>query len=295
MNQSKAFMTSLVFAGLAMFLVYFYVSQKEEAIQAEFGSNITVVTAARDINEMEQIQPNMLATAIVPKKFAQPGANADKKVFEGLVASSPIRAGEQVLLTKVLAKGSETGLATQVAVSRRALSIPVNDVYGVTRLIKPGDRVDIVSNITYRTPSGPEFEVKTVLQDVHILAVGEVIQNNIPSAFEEDPIAGTKKAVNLRGSRNFQTVTVEVTPQEAQALILILENSGNLFLTLRNPIDRSFASIPTTTVDEVLGPNSKKAENERRKVPAFVAPVTIKAPPPPPPNPWQQGGGAFAD
>lgn len=288
-------MTSLVFAGLAMFLVYFYVGQKEESIQAEYGSKVTVVTAARDINEMEQIQPNMLATTLVPKKFAQPGSNSDKKVFEGLVASSPIRSGEQVLLTKVLAKGAETGLATQVAISRRALSIPVNDVYGVTRLLKPGDRVDVVSNITYRTPAGPEFEVKTVLQDVHILAVGEVIQNNIPSAFEEDPIAGTKKAVNLRGSRNFQTVTVEVTPQEAQALVLILENSGNLFLTLRNPIDRSFASIPTTTVDEVLGPNSKKAEMERRKAPPPPPPVQIKAPPPPPPNPWQQGGGTFAD
>ncbi len=296
MNQSKAFLTSLVFAGLAMFLVYFYVDQKEASLKAEFGSDMTVVVAARDINEMEQIQANMLTTTVVPKKYVGPGAHADIKTFEGTIASAPLKKGEQLLTTKVLLKGADTGLASQVAISRRAISIPVNDIYGVTRLIKPGDRVDIISNITYRTPTGPESEVKTVLQDVHLLAVGEVIQNNIPSAFEDDPIAGTRKAVNLRGSRNFQTVTVEVTPQEAQALILTMEGGGALYLSLRNPVDRSFASIPTTTVDEVLGPNSKKAERERPKAPP---PAPASAPvyraPPPPANPWQTGGGAFAD
>jgi len=292
-NQSRAFIVSLAFAGLAMLLVYFYVSQKEEAILAEFGSEVPVVVASRDINEMEQIQADMLKIAQVPKKFAQPGSHSDPKTFESSVAASPVRAGEQVLMTKVLLKGSETGLASQVSVLRRAVSISVSDLTGVTRLLRPGDRVDIIASINYRTPAGPEAEVKTVLQDVHVLAVGEMIQNNIPSAFEEDPIAGTKKAINLRGSRNFGTVTVEVTPQEAQSLVFL--GGADLFLTLRNPVDRVVNPLPTTTVDEVLGPNSKKAEMERRmRVPAAL-PAPVRAPPPPPPaNPWQTGGGSFA-
>lgn len=289
-------MTSLIFAGVAMLLVYFYVEQKEQSINAEYGSKVVVVIAARDINEMEQIELNMLKTVEVPKKFVQPGSKPDVKTFEGTVATSPIKQGEQILMTKVLLKGAETGLATQVAITKRALSIPVNDSTGVTRLLKPGDRVDIVTSVQYRTPAGPESEVKTVLQDVHVLAVGEVIQNNIPSAFEEDPIAGTKKAVNLRGSRNFNTVTVEVTPQEAQALIVVMQNSSDLYMTLRNPIDRAVQPVPTSTVDDVLGPNSKKAEMERRlRTPASPPPVIRAAPPPPPPNPWQQGGGSFVN
>ncbi|MBS1983988.1 MAG: Flp pilus assembly protein CpaB [Bdellovibrionales bacterium] len=296
MNQSKAFITSIAFAGLAMILVYFYVSQREDSLNAEFGSKVPVVVASRDINEMEQIQANMLQVIEVPKKFAQPGANGDKKTFEGSVAASPVRQGEQVLMTKVLLKGAETGLASQVAVTRRALSVPVNDVSGVTRLLKPGDRIDLISNITYRTPTGPESEVKTIMQDVHVLAVGELIQNNIPSAFEDDPVAGTRKAVNLRGNRTFNTVTVEVTPNDAQSLILVMQSGAELFMSLRNPVDRVIASIPTTTVDEVLGPNSKKAEMERRNRPAPPAPAAVRvAPPPPPPNPWQMGGGSFAN
>lgn len=282
-----------------MLLVYFYISEKEAAIKAEFGTDVAVVVAARDINEFEQLQANMLTTQVVPKKFAQPGSNSDPSVFltSGSVAAAPIRKGEQILLTKVLLKGAETGLSTQVGVTKRALSIPVNEVTGVTKLLKPGDRVDIVSNVPYQNPTGgQDSEVKTVLQDINVLAVGEVIQNQIPSVFEEDPLTSTKRAVNLRGSRAFNTVTVEVTPIEAQSLIFVIQSGAELFLTLRNPIDRYVASIPTTTVDEVLGENSKKS---RRSRPSLVVeqsprtPASTSRPITPPPNPWSQGGGAF--
>ncbi len=300
-NQSRAFLVSLIFAGVAMLLVYFYISEKEAAIKAEFGTDVAVVVAARDINEFEQIQANMVTTQVVPKKFAQPGSNSDPGVFltSGSVAAAPIRKGEQILLTKVLLKGAETGLSTQVGVTKRALSVPVNEVTGVTKLLKPGDRVDIVSNVPYQNKTGgQESEVKTILQDINVLAVGEVIQNQIPSVFEEDPLTATKRAVNLRGSRAFNTVTIEVSPLEAQSLIFVIQSGAELFLTLRNPIDRQVSSIPTTTVDEVLGENSRKARGGARSL-AAESPVRLPAsipaarPATPPPNPWSQGGGAF--
>lgn len=295
MNQSKAFLTSLLFAGLAMLLVYFYVTEKENSIKADFGTDVSVVVASRDINELEQIQASMLQVITVPKKFAQPSSNDKIETFEGAVASSSIRKGEQILMTKVMLKGAETGLASQVAITRRAMSVPVNDVTGITRLLKPGDRVDLVAKVPYRGPAGQESEVKTLLQNVHVLAVGEFIQNNIPSAFETDPVSGTRRAINIKGSRNFGTVTVEVTPPEAQSLIYVLSEGVELYMTLRNPVDRVVASIPTTTVDEVLGPASKKAEKERGR----VKPVEVRAAPPVAapvaPNPWMQGGGSFAN
>jgi pilus assembly protein CpaB len=300
LNQSRAFLTSLVFAGVAMLLVFFYISDKESSIKAEFGTDVTVVVATRDINEFEQFQSGMISTIIVPKKFAQPGSLSDPSIFltSGSVAAAPIRKGEQILLTKVLLRGAETGLATQVGISKRALSIPVSDVTGVTKLIKPGDRIDIISNIGYQGPTGQVSEVKTLLQDIQVLAVGEVIQNQIPSVFEEDPLTSSKRAVNLRGSRAFNTVTVEVAPLEAQTLIFVIQNSSELFLTLRNPVDRILADIPTTTVDEVLGSNSKKARGNKPSL-AFseLGPVPARAPsstpavPPPQPNPFSQAGG----
>jgi len=107
-----------------------------------------------------------------------------------------------------------------------------------------------------------------------------------------DPVSGSQRAIDLRNSRAFSTITVEVTPDQAQQLVFILENpqaAGGLTVTLRNPVDRVIASVSTTTVDEVLGQDSRKAEIERaRRRPAAQA-----APPPrpaPPPSPWGTGG-----
>jgi len=292
MNQSRAFLVSMVIALLGMVLVYLYVEKRSDEVKLEFGNEVTVVVASKDIQELQKIELSMLTTKTVPNSFKQPGAYDDPNAFEGAVASAPIRAGEQVLATKVLMPGAATGISAQIAISRRAMSIPVNDVSGVTRLIKPGDRIDLITNIQYQVDADRFSETKTVMQNVHVLAVGELIQNKVPAAIEMDPVSGSQRAIDLRNSRAYSTITVEVTPDQAQQLVFILENpqaAGGLTVTLRNPVDRVISSVSTTTVDEVLGQDSRKAEIERaRRRPAAQA-----APPPrpaPPPSPWGTGG-----
>jgi pilus assembly protein CpaB len=298
MNQSKAFLVSFGAAAIAMLLVFFYINSEKQKIKKEYGTEVVVVIAKSDINEMEEITASMLETRVVPDSFRQPGSNGDPRTFEGSVAASPLKKGEQVLLTKVYLKGSDTGVASQVAIHHRAMSIPVNDVTGVTRLLKPGDRVDIIANVQYPSEKGVQSEIKTMLQNVHVLAVGEQVQNNIPAVFDTDPVTGTRFAKNIRGTRTFNTVTVEVTPVDAQKIIYIVESGVGLFLTLRNPVDRLVSSIPTITVDEVLGENSRKAalEAAKNRIPAAAPP---KAPPmpsaPPPPPAFKQGGIPFAN
>lgn len=293
MNQSKAFLVSMVIALFGMVLVYLYVEKRSDEVKQEYGNDVTVVVAAKDIQDLEKIEVSSLTTKTVPLTFKQPGAYDDPNAFEGAVASAPIRKGEQVLATKVLMPGAATGISSQVAISRRAISIPVNDVTGVTRLMKPGDRVDLMVNVNYQVDSDRIAETKTLMQNIHVLAVGEMIQNKIPSALELDPVSGNQRAIDLRNSRAFATITVEVTPEQAQQLVWVMDNpqqAGNITLALRNPIDRVIASVPTVTIDEVLGQDSRKAELERvRRRPAAQA-VPRAAPPPPPPNPWATGG-----
>jgi pilus assembly protein CpaB len=291
-------MTSLVFALLAMLLVYFYVSEREASIKKTYGTEVTVVVATKDINEFTQITSDMLATKTVPSTFAMPRAeklSINDILSSGSVAAAPIAAGEQLMPSKLLVKGAETGLASQVAITRRAISIQVDEVTGVTKLVKPGDRVDIVSMVNYQGPTGQMQEVKTVMQDVNILSVGEVIQNQVPSVFEEDPLSGSRRAVNMRGNRNFSTITVEVTPADAQKLILLAEMGSRLYLTLRNPVDREVAvSLSTTTVDKVLGEDSEKFRLSR---PPPAPPPVLRAPaaaaPKPVVNPFSMGGGSL--
>ena len=144
-------------------------------------------------------------------------------------------------------------------------------------------------------------EVKTIMQNVHVLAVGQYIQNQIPQIFRSDGITGESTAVNLRGE-DYGTVSIEVDPLQTQSIIFTLQSGAELFLSLRNPVDRAVVTVPTTTVDEVLGPESKRAKRfaKKKEPPAPVrrAPEVRKpaarpkpAPKPIQKDPWVDGGG----
>lgn len=264
MNQSRAFFISLAFAFVGMGLVAFYISEQEKRLTESHGVPTTVVVAKVNINEMQQLDSTMLDVRTVPGTYGQPGVVKDPKDIEGMVALVPIREGEQIVVTKLAPKGAQTGLAPQVAANKRAMSIQVSDDTGVSKLIKPGDYVDIVGSVSYPGPDGARFtELKTFLQNIRILATGEMVTNNLPQIYETDPLTQKKVAVSGRADQNFSTITVEVTPDQAQVLILAQEGS-KLYLTLRNPVDRVETQVGSTTIDELLGPDSKRAETRER-------------------------------
>jgi pilus assembly protein CpaB len=266
LNQSRAFFVSFAFALLGMALVGLYVYSQDQESKEKFGKPSTVLIASRNINEMQVLDETMVTQESQFDKFIQPGALSDFKDIKDMVALVPIKEGEQILLTKLSPKSAETGLAVQVSASKRAMSIPVNDNTGVSKLIKPGDHVDIIGSVSYPNPDGSkQTELKTLLQNITILAAGEIIQNNIPTRYENDPLNQRKIAVSARGEKNFNTVTVEVTPEQSQILIYALAQGTDLYLTLRNPIDRAETNIGSTTLDEVLGPDSKRAEARDRE------------------------------
>ena len=66
-----------------------------------------------------------------PVDFIQPGAIDNPDDAVGLVAAAPIKKGEQILMTKLLTPGPNTGLSLQVAPDKRAVAIPVDQVRGV--------------------------------------------------------------------------------------------------------------------------------------------------------------------
>lgn len=279
MNQSRAFFISLAFAFGGMGLVAFYISEQEKKMLEVNGNLIHILVAKKNINEMQALDYDDLDSRAVPNAFVQPGGVKLKsskednpaefmeqvKDIHGMVALVPIQEGEQLLITKLAPKGAQTGLAPQVAANKRAMSINIADNTGLSKLVKPGDYVDIVGSVTYPGADGASFkELKTFLQNVRILATGEMVTNNLPQIYEMDPLTQKKVAVSGRSDQSFTTVTVEVTPDQAQVLILAQEQSP-LYLTLRNPVDRVETQVGSTTIDELLGPDSKRAEARERE------------------------------
>lgn len=259
-TTSKTFWISLGCAMFAMFLIYSYSQEQKAKYDKRYGTTKTVLIAVKDILEMSTIDETMVTQEERPVDFMQPGAIETPDDAVGLVAATPIKKGEQILMTKLLSPGPNTGLSLQVAPDKRAVTIPVDDVRGVGKLIRPGDRVDIITSVNYGDNKQERREVKTLLQDVLILATGVNVTNNIPRALQVDSFNGKMTYKNLNGDTGYSTVTVEVSPVEAQNLIYILSVApGAIFLSLRNGNDKVVPRLPTSTLDSVLGVDSERA------------------------------------
>lgn len=263
--NNRAVLLSVVMAVIAVLFVQGYVSSIEDEAEKKFGTSVLVVVASKDIGEAETIDETMLKLNPIPKKFLDPSSvffeaskddpkvEKDLKTLVGTVALIPIKTGEQITYNKITEPGLRTGLSPQVTPGRRAFSIPVSETTGVGKLVKPGDRVDVV--VVIDMGGGNQTRVaKTVLQDVIVLAVGRNVTNNIPRVVEKQFGSKTTKIRNLSDFDGFTSVTLEVDPGEAQMLSLMVANRNNLLnLVLRNNDDTERVPAATTSLKDVMG------------------------------------------
>lgn len=287
-NEARTFWISVGAALFAVFLLYSYTQEKSAELTKKFGAKQRVVIAAKDINEMETIDETMLQIVERPVDFIEPQATSDLESVVGQVALAPIKKDEQILQSKVIKPGPETGLSLQVAPSKRAVAIPISEDRGVSKLLNPGDRIDIISALDVGKGPAQHREVKTIMQDVVVLATGLRIVNELPMLYEQGK-NNMIKSVTTRGDTSFATITVEASPEEAQDLIYILSVSpGSLFITLRHPSDHQKKRITETTIESLLGQVTKAVLTQQQRVPA--------SPPPPPPAPApKKKKGPFVD
>jgi pilus assembly protein CpaB len=116
--------------------------------------------------------------------------------------------GEPLLLPKIDTTGSVLTLAAAITPGMRAVSIVVRNDTGVSGFVLPGDRVDVNEFMELEDAGGrPEgarisanILAKPVLRHVKVLAVDQSF----------DP--------NMEGAMPSQTVTLEVTPDDALVL-----------------------------------------------------------------------------
>lgn len=253
-NETRTLWISLAAGIFAAFLLYSYSQTQQKELNDKYGAMKRVVIAARDIAEMETIDDTMLDVRSVPSEYVGPSYAPDLESVVGQVAAAPIKKGEQILMTKLLTPGPDTGIALQVSPGKRAVTIPIDEVRGIAKLIKPGDRIDLIAALDIGKGPNSRREVSYLMQDVPVLATGINVVNNIPRTFEVDPSGKNLIQNNLTGDTKFTTATLEVDPKQAQDLIyLISTQAGNLFMVLRNPNDRAQVRYPASNIDTVSG------------------------------------------
>ena len=281
-NETRTLWISIGAALFAVFLLYSYIQEKSASLTKKFGAKKRVVIAKEEIKEMQTIDETMLEIIERPVNFVDPSAVSDPELAVGQVALAPINKNEQILENKISTPGPVTGLELQVAPGKRALTIPIDEIRGVAKLLKPGNRVDIIAALDVGSGNAKKREVKTLLQDVTILATGLKIVNDLPRLYEK--IGKDEFIKNIRSDTSFSNITLEVTPTQSQELIYIVSiNPSALFLTLRHPSDRTNNSqLPTSNLESVLKmPSKKMIQNQiKPRLPASTEKPPIAKPAP---------------
>lgn len=280
MQDKRAFTISISFAVLAMYLVYQYISGEELRLTNMYKKTTVVVKAKHDILQYDSIRPTDIETITVPISLAPVGAVDIKEDAFDAVAAVPISQGEFILDNKLISKNIYSGLESQISLEKRAVSIPVNVKSGVGYLLRPGNRVDLAAHFEYTLAkpgsngSKNASEVKIFLQDLLVLASGRTIQSTPPKAVDQNIIrrirnikddslnkqtdSELRDALNYaKEDRNYQTVTLEVTPRQAQILVYVQSLYGeSLTLLLRHSDDRQIQDRAPTNFAQVMGPES---------------------------------------
>lgn len=283
-NDTRNLWLSIAAGVFATFLLYSYSQEKKAEYDKRFGSTKRVVVAKEDIAEMQTVYDTMVETKELPADFIQPDAITVPDEIIGNVAAVPIRKGQMIVKNNLLTPGPDTGISLQVAPSKRAISIPVDEVRAVAKMIRPGDRVDIYAAVDNGKGVNQKREVFTMMSDAVVLATGVSVVNNIPRMFELDSSGKNLNQIALTGDTKYTTITIEATPKEAQDLFYILSTSpGNLFFALRNPSDRTIQPrMPSSTSESLSGkPVVSLDQQAQPSVAPMVQPVArpLYAPP----------------
>jgi Flp pilus assembly protein CpaB len=156
----------------------------------------------------------------------------------------------------------------------RAVTINVDAASGVGGFVKPRDRVDVIA--TYGR--GDKAGVETVLQNVEVLAVGTRVKE------EPVPVSGQDKASGMESPGGKATVTLAVTPIEAERLALAADE-GKLTLSLRPVEDDVIIDLGQRRPDIVVVGPKDEGRRPRQDQQSSTKTSTVRTPPPSPVSP----------
>jgi pilus assembly protein CpaB len=238
------FAVALSFGALAVFGARGYIAERLEVEKARLvpkQAMVEVVVARRDLDRGELVVPENMAVREMPADYL-PGTAVRPERFEhhvGARLDQPMRSGEPLLASAIV--GSDAGsFSSRIRHGIRAMSILVDEVNSVSGMLQPGDRIDLLFSVRPPVAPGqpPAQEVTaTLMQDLAVLATGRQVR------------AG---ADDGSGPRHFTAITVEVSPDQAQQLI-VAQRTGKLTAMLRHPDDRQPLGARALDLNALLG------------------------------------------
>ncbi|MBP7242534.1 Flp pilus assembly protein CpaB [Amaricoccus sp.] len=215
--------------------LYLYRGMEPAPVEAavEPPKRAEVYVAAVDLARGAILKPEHLGQmplddAAVTPEMAPAGPEGDAALL-GAVALQPLPKGVPIARSSVVQPGDRGFLAAVLPQGKRAISIPISEVAGVSGLVLPGDRVDII--LTYSLAgetidAGRDVRAsETVLGNIRVLALDQRLGQAAP---EENALAEAPPIA--------RTATLQVTPHEAERITLAT-SLGDLSMVLNSVHD----------------------------------------------------------
>ncbi|MFO0997833.1 MAG: Flp pilus assembly protein CpaB [Alphaproteobacteria bacterium] len=261
MMKNRAFLMlilGVVLAGFTVILVKNWVDNRTQAaMKSSQGMELTtIVVATKSLDFGDKLSRDVMRE--VPWPAANLPAGGFKSIDEVLngtgdrLAQHRIEVGEPILQAKITGFGDRPILSSRISEDMRALSVRMNDVYGVAGFVMPGDRVDILLTRELEPDAKGKRDLATdiLLQSVKVLGI------------DQDAAETNDKP------RIAKAVTVEVTAEQAQKLTLAMQ-VGTLSLALRNH----------TNIEETRSTRVTWSDLDVANHPKHAAPAPVRAEP----------------
>ena len=250
MKRRIVLIVSLALGLVAAVLTRLYVASKDAeveslkaAIKARYGE-IWVLSFVRDIPAGSVLARSDFMLCKVPKVGLQGQALTQENVND--IVGRKLLLGhraKEILFWSDVEGGNPAakGLSADIKRQMRAVSINCSGAAAVSGMVRPNDHVDVIGTFEFdSTPGKRNFVTCTILQNVLVLATGS-------------RTAKTQDRQESAGA-TFTTVTLEVTPREAEMLAFAEQIRGRLVLSLRNRNDTSFEKeLPHVDFEKIRG------------------------------------------
>ena len=244
---------AIVIAFVGSIITYKWVKKQaahEKIVKVE-SEAVPIAVAVTDLPWGTQLKSNKIKLTPFLKDSLPSGYFTDLASLEDRVLITSLKKSEPILDSRLAPTSITTGgISAVVKPGKRALSVKGNKVIGLSGLIRPGNRIDVL--VTLTDPRNKREVTKVVLENILVLATGPEIQNNKDET-ETSPV---------------DVFTLEVTPEEGEKLALAA-TQGRLQFALRNAIDIETVLTKGATIPDTL--NSFSSITAQRKKTGAVA------------------------
>jgi pilus assembly protein CpaB len=254
------FYVAVGIAALATFGVYRVLENTKASSRI---ATRPLVVAAKNIPEGTAIDRTALSVREWPVATVPAGAFASADSLIGRVTRVAVFEGEPMVPGRLAPSGTGPGIEVKITPGKRAMALRINDVAGVSGLIQPNSRVDVLVNIRNEAKDG-RLVSKLFMENMRVLSVGTAVERDAEG-----------KAIQAA------TAALEVTPQEAEKLA-IAASQGSIQLVLRGYGDPDSVKTKGANTGDVLSQLGSAPERvveaprpRRAPAPRPTAPPTV--------------------